>query len=167
MINRLLIGSIFTVYFFAGFIDTVCADEPIVTTTEEASCWLFGVTNEVSERNLAVTNNGQTLSSYANDGGVPVKLQVNCNSPATIQVSSPVRTGGTGTTNFNQLSAKVITTGLAEVIEINSGQSNVPLPVDNDEFVNGEMEVNMQASTNGSTITPGTYDFSVTITVTP
>jgi hypothetical protein len=91
-------------------------------------------------------------------GGAFGKVSVTCNAPSQLTVSKPMQTGGpTFTPMFSDafVNSSVGSTNT-------TGTSPLMLPVGSPTMLDVDMFVD-----KGSPLTPGTYDYKVTLTVTP
>jgi hypothetical protein len=169
MIHRLVVGSaVMITSFFTTLLTTntiAQGSEIVLITSVSTNCFFF---NSLPGE-LAV-NSGLTVLSSEN-GGTPATVQIDCNGAANLTISKPQQTSIIpGTTIFSpvNLSATATTNGLSSVVSISSeSPNNVPLPLDGDGEIKGEITVNMLADNGGNKILPGDYNFTVTLTATP
>ncbi|MDM9381422.1 hypothetical protein QUB80_11990 [Chlorogloeopsis sp. ULAP01] len=91
-------------------------------------------------------------------GGAFGQVSVTCNAPSQLTVSQPVQTGGP---TFTPMFADAFVNSSSGSTFANGG-SPMMLPVGSPTMLNVDMYVD-----KGSPLTPGTYDYKVTLTVTP
>ncbi|MEJ1933134.1 hypothetical protein WDZ92_23270 [Nostoc sp. NIES-2111] len=92
-------------------------------------------------------------------GGTLGKVSVTCNTPASVVTSPAVQTGGPAFTPINNTSSSAVriagsgSWAVGTPLQLNPG---ISLPLEVDMFVD-----------KGSTLSPGTYNYKVTLTITP
>jgi hypothetical protein len=99
-------------------------------------------------------------SGTTTNAGTPGKVVVTCNSSARIAISKPVQTGGPAFTAM-KLDATVkapsgMMTGSMNTMPLSLSPSPNPIPLEVGMFVD-----------KGSPLTPGNYNYKVTLTITP
>ncbi|MFQ4143375.1 hypothetical protein [Chlorogloeopsis sp. ULAP02] len=102
-------------------------------------------------------SNPTTLASNYSEG-VFGQVSVTCNAPSQLTVSQPVQTGGP---NFTPIFSDAMVNSLFGSTNATDG-SPLMLPPGSPMMLNVDM-----IADKGSPLTPGTYDYKVTLTVTP
>lgn len=140
-----------------GLTTNASANEGGAEGTVESSCIFFGA--EPGE--LAVNGDNTVLNSSI--GGKSATVELDCSGAATVTITKPEKTGGTGVTEFEEGNLSASASGNILSNSITPGESATV-----EAESTGTIKVDMQASTGSSIkIAPGTYNFTVTITATP
>lgn len=106
------------------------------------------------------------VTALTSTGGTPAKVDIDCNSDAKLTISKPVQNSGTGTTTFTNLTATAKNAALGlNVTSESLTPGNIFANSDGDAI--GTIEVNMVADNGNQKISPGEYNFTVTLTSTP
>lgn len=157
LIYRLLLSLFMALMSIVSLTSNASANEGGAEGTVESSCIFYGV--EPGE--LGVNGDNTVLKSSI--GGKSATVELDCSGAATVTITKPEKTGGTGSTEFEVGNLSATASGNILSKTISDGES-ATVEVDSA----GTIKVDMQAST-GSTIkiAPGTYNFTVTITATP
>jgi hypothetical protein len=107
--------------------------------------------------NPMILSAGSTVSPVV---GTPGKVLVTCNSPARIAISKPVQTGGPA---FSAMKSDATVkapsgamTGAMSTLPLSLSPSPNPIPLEVGMFVD-----------KGSPLSPGNYNYKVTLTITP
>ncbi|AFZ02582.1 hypothetical protein [Calothrix sp. PCC 6303] len=159
-ICHFLLGSAFILISSITLAEGANADEPIMAASVPNSCDIF---SKLSDGELGVNGTNTILSSNKAYGGSPGLVIVDCAGFVDISISAPAQEEpGTSKTKFPTAGLSATATDATSTFNIQSGTAKKPLPEDYD----GQIEVNMTADNQGSTILPGEYNFTVTLTVT-
>ncbi len=160
MIRYLLLSSGFILASTLTFTASANAQEVFASGIVAKSCTF---TQSVPGE-LILNSGGTTLTST---GGTPAKVDINCNGDATLTISEPVQNSGSGTTVFTTLSATANNGVLGLNVSSKSASPGNILAKSKDENAIGTIEVNMVADNGSQKISPGKYNFTVTLTSTP
>jgi hypothetical protein len=161
-IFHLLLGSTFMLISGISFNESANA-EPIINATATSSC----IVEKIQNGKLAVTSDNKVLSSSIS-GGVSGIVSIDCNSSVTVDISKPKQNSGSGTTTFTESGDTLSATA-------NNPELNITNPVNPSQAITdsegdgyfGEVKVDMEAKKSSGFISPGEYNFTVTLTVTP
>ncbi|MEA5570964.1 hypothetical protein [Calothrix sp. UHCC 0171] len=160
----MLLGSIFILVSGTTFPESAKAEpEPTLDTKVTSSC----VVEKVQNGKLGVTNDSKTLSSTIS-GGISGIVTIDCTGSAVVAIVQPVQ--NSGTTTF--IDSGDILSATAKNVELdldtaNPGKLSKTLTDSEEDGYFGEVKVDMEARKNSGVISPGTYNFTVTLTVTP
>jgi len=165
MIRHLLISSAFILASTVTFITSASAEEPSVMAYGSVAD--FCDFSNPLPGDLVLNSGGTALSSI---GGTPAKVNIDCNGNAKLTISKPQqKTGLTGKTEFLPLNLTATAKNTALGLDINSESTQGGNIFANSEGeAIGTIEVNMTANNgSGNKISPGEYEFTVTLTSTP
>lgn len=141
---------------FSGQVTGVCNVGEITPGTLVAS----GMSGSIS--NPIMLSAGSTSPTSSPSGsGTPGRVVLTCNSPASIMISRPVQTGGPAFTPVRS-DASVRLPG-SSTITSSMNTSSSRLPVGPNPI---PLEVGMFVD-KGTPLTPGTYNYRVTLTIAP
>lgn len=107
-----------------------------------------------------VPNSTDILSANSPNGGIMGKVSVTCNQPARLTVSEPVQTAGP---TFTPMASGAVV--IAPNGDTNSFPGSAPLDLNGNGILT-PLEVDMFVD-KGSPLESGTYNYKVTLTVTP
>ena len=159
MIRYLLLSSAFMLASTVTFAASANAQQASASGIVAESC---DFTKSVPGE-LILNPGGTTLTST---GGTPAKVDIDCNGDAKLTISKPVQNSGTGTTDFINLTATAKNADLGLNASSESPVAgNIVANSDGDAI--GTIEVNMVADNGSQKISPGEYNFTVTLTSTP
>lgn len=160
MIYRLLLGSILTTSVLAGLTVSAYADDtPILDNEVKTECELFNVING----SLAASLDKKILSSDESLRGTPASVVVSCNGTIDIQISTPIQKSGPELSTDATLSSSAQFRDLI----VTPSQPATDVPPDSEGNVEGTITINMSVNNGNQPLQPGTYNFSVTLTVVP
>lgn len=163
MIRHLLISSAFILASTVTLAASANAEEPSVMVYGSVADFCdFG---NPLPGDLILNSGGTALSSI---GGTPAKVDIDCNGNAKLTISKPKqKTGLSGNTLFSDSNLTATAKNTALGLDVNSESSPTGNIFANSEGeAIGTIEVNMTA-VNGNKISPGEYEFTVTLTSTP
>ncbi len=163
-ICHLFLGSIFIFVSGINFAESANA-EPTLDAPVTSSCTV----EKIQNGKLAVTNDNKALSSSI-PGGISGVVSIDCTGSATVAISQPVRNSGitTFTDSGDILSATAKNAELdLDLDTANSGKLSKTITDSEEDGYFGEVKVDMEARKNSGVISPGTYNFTVILTVTP
>jgi hypothetical protein len=162
-ICHLLLGSIFILVSSINFPDTANAEPPILNAPVTSSCTV----EKIQNGKLAVTNDNKALSSSIS-GGISGVVSIDCTGSATVAISQPVRNSGITTfTDSGDILSATAKNAELDLDTANSGKLSKTITDSEEDGYFGEVKVDMEAKKNSGVISPGTYNFTVTLTVTP
>ena len=157
MIRYLLLTSAFILASTVTFATSANAQQASASGKVAESCdFTKAVPGE-----LILNSGGTTLTST---GGTPAKVDIDCNGDAKLTISKPVK--NSGTTTFTKLTATAKNTKLGLDVSSESGTPGNIFANSNGDAI-GTIEVNMVAENGSQKISPGEYNFTVTLTSTP
>ncbi|WP_211293258.1 hypothetical protein [Brunnivagina elsteri] len=160
-----MLGSVFILVSNITFAQSANAEEPTLEVDVTSSCTI----EKVDKGELAVTNNNTLFSSKIPDGKSGI-VSLDCKGSATVSISKPVQQNiVSGTTDFaseGELSATANNVELKLAIS-NPGNPSQKIIGSEENIKSIDVEVNMEAKKNSGSISPGKYEFKVTLTVAP
>ncbi|NJL63419.1 MAG: hypothetical protein HC903_18305 [Methylacidiphilales bacterium] len=163
-IYQLLLGSVFILISNITFAKNANAEEPTLDVPVPSSCTLENINN--GKAKLAVTSDNKTLSSTI-PGGVSGIVTIECNGSATVEISQPKQNSANITQfDLGELSATAKSTALNLNIA-NPGSPSQTITGSEEVIDDIEVKVDMEAKKGSGLISPGEYNFTVTLTVTP